>query len=184
MSCVTADNGANGSVGADFFLGSGSNVTGSYGAVEWSHFANPNGNYDIYRIGTELQCMTYLRSNGGIVIHTSLTNNSDATLKSTPVDASSDDAIAMLKAVSARTYERLDLSSDSRLGFIAQEVEAVCPEAWGNLIGSSNIASERGGAEQTIKTLDYSRLVCCLWQANRAMLSRIEALEAASSVTG
>ena len=149
--------------------------------MEWSHFATPNGNYDIYRIGTELQCMTFARSNGGVTIHTSLTNNSDASLKSTPVDASTEDALAMLKAVSARTYERTDLSSGSRLGFIAQEVEAACPSAWGNMVGTVQVAASREESGQTIKTLDYARLNAVLWQCCRSLLSRVEALEAAAA---
>ena len=34
------------------------------------------------------------------------------------------------------------------------------------------------GEEREIKTLDYARLVCVLWQANWSMLARLEALEA------
>jgi hypothetical protein len=180
--CVSPNNGANGAIGADFYLGSGGNATGTYGAVEWSHFSNPNGDYMVYRINTDLLCYTIARSNGVVTFHNGLVNSSDACLKSNPVDASTQDALAMLKAVSARTYERTDLpGSGSRLGFIAQEVEQAIPGSWGNLVGSTTVASERGGAEQEIKTLDYARLVCCLWQANRAMLSRIEALEAAAA---
>ena len=96
------------------------------------------------------------------------------------MDASSEDALAMLKAVSARTYERVDLASGSRLGFIAQEVEAACPSAWGNMVGTTQVAASRGGPEQTIKTLDYARLSAVLWQCCRSLLSRVEALEAAS----
>ena len=33
-------------------------------------------------------------------------------------------------------------------------------------------------AKPSTLTLDYSRLVCCLWTANRSMLARLEALEA------
>ena len=33
-------------------------------------------------------------------------------------------------------------------------------------------------AKPSTLTLDYARLMCCLWQANRSMLARLEALEA------
>ena len=112
--------------------------------------------------------------------NTSFTNNSDRSLKSNPVDASTEDALNMLKAVSARTYDRVDLpDSGSRLGFIAQEVEAAIPSSWGNLVGATSMAAERGGTEQEIKTLDYARLNAVLWQCCRSLLARVEALEAA-----
>ena len=52
----------------------------------------------------------------------------------------------MLKAVSSRTYSRLDLpdSEGSRLGFIAQEVEAASPSAWGDLVGTAQYSKEPG----------------------------------------
>ena len=112
-------------------------------------------------------------------------NASDARLKTPdPPAASSDEALQMLKAVEAKVYERLDLpGTGSRLGFIAQEVEAAlleatAPNTWGNIVGTSTVAAERGGEEQEIKTLDYARLNCVLWQCCRSMLARIESLEA------
>ena len=87
----------------------------------------------------------------------------------------------MLKGVEAKVYTRLDQPENgTRIGFLAQEVEAVCPSEWvKGLIGTANMGG-RDGASQVVKTVDYARLVCCLWQANRSMLARIEALEAAS----
>jgi hypothetical protein len=176
---VTANNGSSGAVGADFYLGSGGNASGTYGAIEWSHFANPNGDYMVYRLTPHLLCYTVHRSNGSVTFHNGLTNSSDASIKSEPVDADTEAALAMLKSVSARTYERLDLPGEgSRLGFIAQEVEAALPDAWGSVIGSSRIAAERGGGEREIKTLDYARLSAVLWTCTRSMLARIEAMEA------
>jgi hypothetical protein len=134
----------------------------------------------VYRINTDLLCYTIARSNGVVTFHNGLVNSSDASLKSNPVDASTEDALNMLKAVSARTYDRVDLpDSGSRLGFIAQEVEAAIPSSWGNLVGATSMAAERGGTEQEIKTLDYARLNAVLWQCCRSLLARVEALEAA-----
>ena len=147
-------------------------------------FNHLNGDYQLYRLSSDLLCFTMARSNRVVTFPNGLVNSSDSSLKSDPVDASSEETLAMLKAVSARTYDRVDIpNSGSRLGFIAQGVEAVCPSAWNNLVGSTTIAAERGGTEQEIKTLDYARLVCCLWQANRSMLARIEALEAQTSMS-
>ena len=85
----------------------------------------------------------------------------------------------MLRQVSAKTYQRLDMPADSglRLGFIAQEVDAACPSAWSNLVGRTEYkwsGNEEGGE---IRTLDYARLVCPLWQSCKSMLARIEMLE-------
>ena len=111
--------------------------------------------------------------------------SSDSRLKTpNPPAASTEDAIAMLKAVQAWTYHRFDLPSTeahlSRIGFIAQEVEAGCPSnnSWGNLISTSMYSLRPGEPETEIKCLDYARLTCVLWQCTRSLLARVEALEA------
>ena len=94
--------------------------------------------------------------------------------------ASTEDAIAMVKAVQARTYNRLDLPDTemSRIGFIAQEIEAACPSAWGNLISTAQYSIKPGEAETEIRCLDYGRLTSVLWQCMRSLIARVEALEA------
>ena len=86
----------------------------------------------------------------------------------------------MLRQVSAKTYQRLDLPDDEGppLGFIAQEVNAACPSTWSNLVGTTNYKWSGNGNGGEIRTLDYARLVCPLWQSCRSMLARIETLEA------
>ena len=85
----------------------------------------------------------------------------------------------MLRAVSAKTYQRLDLpeGEGERLGFIAQDVDAACPSAWSNLVGTTNYKWSGNGDGGPIRTLDYARLVCPLWQSCKAMLACIEQLE-------
>ena len=105
---------------------------------------------------------------------------SDRSLKGNAQDVDTNDCLDMLRQVSAKTYRRLDLpeGEGERLGFIAQDVEAACPSVWGNLVGTTQYkwsGNEEGGE---IRTLDYARLICPLWQACRSMLTRIEALEA------
>ena len=95
-------------------------------------------------------------------------------------DASTEDALNMLRQVSAKVYTRLDIPDEDglRLGFIAQDVEAACPPSWSNLVMKTNYkwAGAPEGAE--IKILDYARLTGVLWQSCKSMLTRIEALEA------
>ena len=106
------------------------------------------------------------------------TNVSDASLKTAPVDASTQECLQMLRSVSARTYERIDLEpGKSRIGFIAQEVRDAAPQAFGGLLGTSSHSGDRGDAEREILTLDYARLSAVLWQATRSLLARVEALE-------
>ena len=83
----------------------------------------------------------------------------------------------MLRSVSARTYRRTDMpGTNSRIGFVAQEVRDALPAAFGNII---NTAPYRSGAEEReILTLDYARLSAVLRQSCHALLSRVEALEA------
>ena len=85
----------------------------------------------------------------------------------------------MLRQLSAKTYRRLDMPDDDgpRLGFIAQEVDAACPSAWSNLVGTTQYKWSGNGDGGEIRTLDYARLVCPLWQSCRSMLARIEMLE-------
>ena len=85
----------------------------------------------------------------------------------------------MLREVSAKTYQRIDLpGTGSRLVFIAQDVEAACPSAWSNLVGTTQYAREQGGTGTEIRTLDYARLTAVLWQCTRSLLARVEELEA------
>ena len=107
------------------------------------------------------------------------TNVSDASLKSTPEDASTEDCLQMLRQVNARTYSRLDLEpSKSHIGFIAREVRDASPPAFGGLLSSCLHSDSQGGTEREILTLDYSRLTAVLWQSCRSLLARVEALEA------
>jgi hypothetical protein len=173
---------SNQAVGSEFYFGGG--YSGSY-VPDWSFFANPNGNLQLWRVGDfETQFIDINRHTGMVTFNYGHQNASDASLKTpNPPAASSDDALQMLKGVQARVYERLDLpNAGTRLGFIAQEVEAVLPSTWGNLVGQTTVADTPGGEGREIKTVDYARLVCCLWQANRSMLARIEALEARLAV--
>ena len=102
---------------------------------------------------------------------------SDQSLKGNAPDASTEDSLNMLRQVSAKTYQRLDLPEDEgeRLGFIAQEVDAACPSAWANLVGKTHYKWSGNGEGGEIRTLDYARLVCPLWQSCKAMLVRITA---------
>ena len=105
---------------------------------------------------------------GNITVAVSLTNNSDARLKTNimPVDASK--VQALFDRAEAVTYQRIDLPGDDiRLGFLAQDF--VDP-AFPNLTGVN--------PETGTLTLDYARITCLLFQQVKTLQLRIEVLEA------
>ena len=104
---------------------------------------------------------------------------SDQSLKGEVQDASTEHSLDMLRRVSAKTYRRLDVpeGQGERLGFIAQDIEQACPNEWANLVGTATYKWSGNGRGGEIRTLDYARLVCPLWQSCKAMLMRIEHLE-------
>jgi hypothetical protein len=132
------------------------------------------------------KALTLQGSDGILVAHVGVHNLSDSTLKSDVAPASSEMALSVLKAVEPKVYKRTDLADDSpRLGFLAQDLQVALPPEWASLVGSTGgvdeHVDEEGNtipAKPSTLTLDYARLVCCLWAANRSMLARLEALEA------
>ena len=78
----------------------------------------------------------------------------------------------MLRQVSAKTYDRKDLpDSGSRLGFIAQDIEASCPPSWSNLVSTTQYKWSEAPEGADIKVLDYARLTSVLWQCTRSLLA-------------
>ena len=69
-----------------------------------------------------------------------------------------------------------------RVGFIAQEIEATLPESFRHIVGQGTITrgkTEEGEPiEETIKTVDYARLVCVRWGVCKGLEKRVAILEA------
>ena len=104
---------------------------------------------------------------------------SDRSLKENIQDANTESCLNMLKQVSAKTYDRKDLpGSGSRLGFVAQDIEAACGPLFSNLVSTSFYKWEQAPEGAEIKVLDYARLTSVLWQCTRDLLARVETLEA------
>ena len=139
----------------------------------WSHFYRANAS------PAYAQTMSVNLNTGYWTFYKGYGAASDQSLKGDVQDASTQHSLDMLRRVSAKTYRRLDLpeGEGERLGFVAQDVEQACPNAWGNLVGTTQHkwhGNEQGG---DIRTLDYARMVVPLWQSCKAMLLRIEQLE-------
>ena len=126
------------------------------------------------------QTMNISLSTGAWSFYKGYGNASDRSLKGSPQDASTEDALNVRRQVSAKTYTRLDLPDDDglRLGFIAQDVEAAAPPSWSNLVMKTNYKWSGAPEGAEIKILDYARLTSVLWQCTRSLLARVESLEA------
>ena len=139
-----------------------------------------SGNAQAYK------ALTLAGSDGHVVAHIGFHNDSDATLKSNVVPASTAQALEILKVVEAKVYKRVDLKDDSpRLGFIAQDLEASFPPEWANIVGKTGGVDEHIDEEGNMVparpstlTLDYARLNCVLWECCRSLHARLEAIEA------
>ncbi len=141
----------------------------------WDFYGGPNF-LAVFSVQTGAKAFQ-IGTDGFVGFYSGFGNASDASLKSTLEDASTDDCLQMLQKVSARIYERTDLpGTGPRIGFIAQEVRDACPAAFGNLIGKAQHGN--GTEEREILIFDYARLSAVLWQSWRSLLARVEALEA------
>jgi hypothetical protein len=143
-----------------------------------------SGNAQAYK------ALTLQGSDGHVVAHIGFANDSDATLKSDVVGASTAQALQVLKAVEPKVYKRTDLQDDStRLGFIAQDFQsALANTPWTNIVGATGGVQEHVdgdgntvAAKPSTLTLDYARLNCVLWECCRSLLARVELLEEARS---
>ena len=108
------------------------------------------------------------------------TTPSDSRLKDDVRDLPSEECLEVLRQVSAKSYVRNDLPATStrRIGFLAQDAEAALgPSLAGtNVLGK--MTREVPGGTEDLKTLSYERMSVILWQSTRALLARVEALEA------
>lgn len=107
---------------------------------------------------------------------------SDSRLKDNQTLADPSVMQAIFDGVEVRTYQRNDMAGQKRVGFIAQEIEAVLPENYRHIVGQGTIfrgTTESGESiEETIKTVDYARLVAVLWGVVKGLEKRVGILEA------
>ena len=145
--------------------------------------SNTTRTFHIQQTGSNLEFWRSLYSTRSMVIsnagyvhfYAGHGDASDQSLKSTPVDVNIDDCINIVKNVSARTYNRLDIGEAKRIGFIAQEVRDALPIEFANIINKAPYGS--GENEREILTLDYARLTAVLWQCTKSLITRVEILE-------
>ena len=106
---------------------------------------------------------------------------SDTRLKNNQTTVPSATMSAIFDAIETKEYDLIStgvdtegnaLPSERRVGFIADDVKAVIPDDWTNIVGSKPV----NNAEYL--TLDYSRLVCVLCGTVKDFRARVVALEA------
>jgi len=112
----------------------------------------------------------------GSVTATGYASTSDSRIKENIEDVSTDDAMDVLKAISAKTYKRTDTGSESRIGFIADDWVQNTPPEWSNIWSVDYTTG--------MFQLDYARISAVLWtccqeqqKAIEALTTRIAALE-------
>jgi hypothetical protein len=118
-----------------------------------------------------------VESNGSVVCNTSFQNNSDSKLKDNQTIANIDDMQSIFDNVEVKTYERNDLNGQKRVGFIANEFEAVLPDYAKHIVGTGSLKRSEDAEEEEIRTLDYGRLTSILWSVCKNLQRRIEVLE-------
>ena len=177
---IRSNGGGSDGCGSVSIQGNGAELTWYHlNTFRWSLFCNPvQTRLQLYSGGKGLTVDIHYTT-GFVIFLGGSGTASDASLKTVPQDANTEDCLQMLRSVSARTHERIDLEpGKSRIGFIAQEVQNAAPRAFGGLLDTCLYSSQRGEAERVILTLDYGRLSTVLWQCTHSLLARVEALEA------
>ena len=123
--------------------------------------------------------MTVSATSTAIVHHGTFAAASDERLKDDIQDSDTEACQKILAQVNTKTYTRKDHSDGfTRLGFIAQDVQAALPQdgKFQNIITS--FTHGKGDDQEEMLGVDYSRMVCVLWNCVKSLTARLEALEA------
>jgi hypothetical protein len=118
-----------------------------------------------------------LQVKGAICAETDLVVVSDARLKARLEQIP--DALAKIKKISGFTYDRLDSVPDRRYaGVLAQDVEAVLPEAIYETTATNNDEQEGGGVggdkQSDYKAVAYASLVALVVQAIKELDEKVD----------
>ena len=117
-----------------------------------------------------------------VTVHTTFYNNSDSKLKDNQQTADHAVIQKVFDSIDVKTYERNDLNNEKRIGFIADDFFDALPEEFSSIVSEHTYQKPVEDGEpipppETIKQLDYSRLVCILWGALKNTNKRLSELE-------
>ena len=134
--------------------------TGQVNFLSFGHTVTSSGS------NNDTQALRITRT-GAISSTSSITTHSDASIKTEVSDLDPAAAQALFDSVTPKRYKRTDREQDKwRVGFLAQDLESSLAP---NLVGTD--------PAEGLKTLDYARLNCILWQVCKNLQARITALE-------
>ena len=113
------------------------------------------------------------------------TSTSDTRIKTDQEQVPPDDCQRIFDAVEVTKYTRTDIEQQ-RVGFIAQDLDAVCKNEFACIVGrlqpavlpTDEVAEIQ---EEPLLTVDYSRLVTVLWGVCKNLHGRVAQLEQAAS---
>ena len=109
-------------------------------------------------------------------IHGTFVNSSDRRLKTDIAPADYEKCQALFDAVDVKSYRRIDTETDqSRIGFIAQDIQTNAAPEWQNLVRPFLFEQEDETRVERLG-LDYARLSCVLWGVLKVQQSRIDDL--------
>ena len=111
---------------------------------------------------------------------TSFHTTSDKAIKEDVTVVTPEECQAIFDAVEVKRYLRTD-TQQRRVGFIAQDVQAVATGDWACLLGRT-LKTLPGGEDpqpdpETLLALGYDRLTTVLWGALKSQQARLSALE-------
>ena len=111
-------------------------------------------------------------------IHGTFVNSSDRRLKEGIEQADYVECQRVFDNVEVQTYKRNDTeTSQHRLGFIAQDVQAALPTKWQNIVRPFLFEHEDKSREEMLG-IDYARLTCVLWGVLKNQQATIVNLDA------
>jgi hypothetical protein len=127
--------------------------------------------YNLFSVPAATFVSTINLTNGNLTILGTLTQGSDEKLKTDIKEISPEKAINSIRQLKGVTYSLLaDPNRDTIIGFIANEVEKIVPEATADVD-----MSEKGDGSNVIKTLSYTSLIPLLLEAIKEIDARLTA---------
>ena len=155
-----------------------------YSWLGLAHFMKLNGTPTVWTQTTTIDIYTgrwrFYRGMlvDGTSIATAFSSTSDSRLKSNIEEVPEEDAINLLKNVSAKTYNRINTENNKReIGFIAQDFENLPISLGENFVDKIMGKIYEDGPDVELKTMAYDRVGTVLWSVCRNLLARIETLE-------
>ena len=85
-------------------------------------------------------------------------SNSDASIKENVRTLASSDALGVLRAIEAKVYDRTDGFQGTRVGYIAQDVQAALPSGWQNVVRSMATEAETDSEGREVRPADLGLL--------------------------